>query len=78
MLRRLRPERFAAGRASALRDIVARLNHESLAVWREMLSFAAGGDLHDADGVNERASAWAGRVNTFDMMVEQELAELKD
>jgi anaerobic magnesium-protoporphyrin IX monomethyl ester cyclase len=77
LLRRFRPERLAAGKARALRDIVVRFNHESLGIWREMLSFASGGDIHNADRVNERASAWAGRVNAFDMMLEEELSELR-
>jgi hypothetical protein len=73
LLRRFQPERFVADKARALKDIAARLNHESLAVWREMLSLAASGDLYDADHVNERAAAWAGRVNACDMLVEEEL-----
>lgn len=76
--RRFRPEQFAAARALALRDIVARLNRESLAVWREMLSFAADGNIRDADCVNERASTWAGRINAFDMSVEEELSRLRE
>jgi hypothetical protein len=75
LLCRLQPERFTADKARTLKDIAARLNHESLTVWREMLSFAASGDLYDADRVNERAAAWAGRVNTFDMRVGEELSE---
>ena len=75
LLCRFQPERFTADKARTLKDIAARLNHESLAVWREMLSFAASGDLYDADRVNERAAAWAGRVNTFDMRVGEELSE---
>ena len=55
---------------------VARLNRESLAVWREMLSFAASGDIHDIERVNEHAAAWARRVNALDMTVEEELAIL--
>jgi hypothetical protein len=53
------------------------LNHESLAVWREMLSFADGSDLYDADRVNGYAAAWASRVNTFDMTVGEELTLAK-
>jgi len=77
LLRRFWPERFAGDKARALRNIVARLNRESLAVWREMLSFADGSDLYDADRVNEYAAAWASRVNTFDMTVGEELTLAK-
>ena len=73
LLGRFGPERLAASRARALRAAVTHLNRESLALWREMLSFAAGGDLYDAGQVNERAAAWAGRANALDMMVEEEL-----
>jgi anaerobic magnesium-protoporphyrin IX monomethyl ester cyclase len=66
--RRFRPERFAASKALTLKDIAARLNYESLAIWREMLSFVGGSDIYDAGRVNEHASAWASRVNAFDLI----------
>ena len=71
LMRRLRPEACWVDNARALREIVVALNRESLAIWREMFSFARDDDLHDADRVNQRASTWAGRVNAFDMMVEK-------
>jgi anaerobic magnesium-protoporphyrin IX monomethyl ester cyclase len=71
--RRFRPDRFAASKALTLKDITTRLNRESLAVWREMLSFAGEGDLYDAGRVNEQASGWASRVNAFDLTIEEEL-----
>lgn len=67
--RRFRPEQFATHKALTLKDIAARLNYESLAIWREMLSFVGEGDLHNAGRVNEHASAWASRVNAFDLIV---------
>ena len=76
LLRRFRPERHSVDRARALRETVVRLNNESLGVWREMLSFARGGDLRDAARVNERASVWAGRVNAADMVIGEQLSNL--
>jgi anaerobic magnesium-protoporphyrin IX monomethyl ester cyclase len=84
--RRFRPKQFAADKSGALRDIVTRVNHESLAIWQEMLSFAASnsaasgppasGHLYDADCINERVSAWASRINHFDMIVREGLGRL--
>jgi hypothetical protein len=74
--RRFWPDRFAPSKVETLRSAVLHLNRESLAIWQEMLSFAVTGDLHDADHVNERASAWAGRVNALCMMVEEELSQV--
>jgi hypothetical protein len=53
---------------------VAHLNSESLAIWQEMLSFVAAGDLYDAARVNEQVAVWAGRVNAVDVAVETGLA----
>jgi anaerobic magnesium-protoporphyrin IX monomethyl ester cyclase len=77
LLRRFRPERFAASKARALRDTVSRLNRESLAIWREMVSLAADGDLHDADRINECASAWAGCVRALDLMVKEGCSDIQ-
>jgi radical SAM superfamily enzyme YgiQ (UPF0313 family) len=77
LLRRFGPQQLAAHGARTLRDVVTHLNRESLALWREMLSFAAGSDLYDAVRVNERAAAWAGQVTALDMAVEEKLARLR-
>jgi hypothetical protein len=74
--RRFRPGQFAASKILTLKSIAARLNHESLTIWREMLSFVGGGDLHNAGRVNEHASAWAGRLNAFDLIVYDVLRRL--
>ncbi len=74
--RRFRPKQYSTDRSRALRDIVAHLNHDSLAIWREMLSLAGSGRLNDASSVNERASVWARRVNTLDMIVQEGLCRL--
>ena len=72
-----RPDRVTPTPASAeirppdvtqLRAVVARLNSGSLDVWADMLDFAANADIRDADAVNERAAAWAGRVAAMDLM----------
>jgi len=74
--RRFRPEQYAADKANALRDIVARLNHETLVIWDEMSSFAGSGHLYDAGCVNERACAWTSRTNAFDMSIQEDLSML--
>jgi anaerobic magnesium-protoporphyrin IX monomethyl ester cyclase len=66
--RRFHAEQVTTGEALTLKDIGARLNRESLAIWREMLSFAGEGDLYDADRVNVYASAWASRIHAFDLI----------
>jgi anaerobic magnesium-protoporphyrin IX monomethyl ester cyclase len=71
--RRFHAEWVTTGEGLTLKDIATRLNRESLAVWREMLSFAAEGDLYDAGRVNEHASAWASRVHACDLIIEEEL-----
>lgn len=76
LLRRFRPAGLAEGGSKALKDTVAYLNRESLAIWKEMLSFATSGDIHDVGRVNERAAAWAGQVNGLDMVVKEKLATL--
>jgi len=77
LLRRFQPKRRLAGRARRLRESATRLNRESLAIWQEMLSFVAAGDLYDAKQVNEQVAAWAGRVNALDLAVETDLARRK-
>jgi anaerobic magnesium-protoporphyrin IX monomethyl ester cyclase len=66
--RRFHAEWVTTGEALTLKDFAARLNRESLAVWREMLSFAGEGDLYDAGHVNEHASAWASRIRACDLI----------
>jgi hypothetical protein len=70
---RFRPQQLAADQARALRECVARLNRESLTVWKEMLASVGGGDNYDAGRVNACAATWAVRINTFDMRVAEEL-----
>jgi hypothetical protein len=76
LLRRFRPADLTEDEKRALKGTVVHLNRESLAIWREMLSFATSGDIHDVGRVNERAAAWAGRVNGLDMVVKEKLATL--
>ena len=61
--RRFQPEQFDADRARQLKAVVARVNGESVDVWQEMLTFASEGDIYNAELVNERAAAWAARIN---------------
>jgi anaerobic magnesium-protoporphyrin IX monomethyl ester cyclase len=61
--RRFQPAQFDPDRAQQFKAAVARVNAESLDVWRDMLTFADAGDIYSADLVNERAADWAGRIN---------------
>ncbi len=61
--RRFHPLQCDQDRARQLKATVARVNAESLDVWRDMLAFADAGDIYNADLVNERATGWAARVN---------------
>ncbi len=63
--RRFRPDQSAAGKASRLKAIAASVNAQSLHVWQEMLAFAEEGDIYDAEQVNERAGAWANRIQAI-------------
>lgn len=60
---RFQPSTTDAERARELKSQATKLNGESLAVWREMLAFARDADTHDANRVNEKASAWVARIN---------------
>ncbi len=73
LLRRHFERESDADEASRLKAVAARVNSESLGVWQDMLQFARGGDIYDADQVNERASAWAGLVNVVCAQVQGEL-----
>lgn len=60
--------------AEELRQIVARVNNHSLGVLEEMLDLVLHENIYDANLINDQASAWASRVNLFDV---QALAELE-
>ncbi len=62
----------------ALRDIVARVNNHSLAIFEEMFDFTLHGDIRDPALVNDRAAAWASRINLFDLEVAAELEEWRE
>jgi anaerobic magnesium-protoporphyrin IX monomethyl ester cyclase len=61
--RRFQPAQFDVDRAQRLKADVARVNAESLDVWRDMLAFAGESDIYNAEFVNERAAEWAARIN---------------
>ncbi len=48
----------AAHQRTVLRSLVLRLNHETLALWREMLEFVSTGTLR-SDDVNRKAALWS-------------------
>ena len=56
LAQRFQPSAADAERARELKSIAAKMNGESLAVWREMLEFVRDADIHDTNGVNEKAS----------------------
>jgi hypothetical protein len=62
----------------ALRDIVARVNNHSLSIFEEMLDFTLHEDIHNPTLVNDRAAAWASRINLFDLAVEGELWDWRE
>jgi radical SAM superfamily enzyme YgiQ (UPF0313 family) len=67
--------RSAGPAPNVLRNTVSVLNRQTLAVWGEMLAFAASRDCRLAHSVNERAARWAMRLRTVD---EEALAALTD
>jgi anaerobic magnesium-protoporphyrin IX monomethyl ester cyclase len=73
LLRRRFESQPGAGEASGLKAMAARVNSESLGVWQDMLQCARGGEIYDADQINERAAAWAGRINSVCAQVQGEL-----
>ncbi len=73
--RRFRPAQFELAKARKLKAIAARVNAQSLQVWREMLAFAGEGDIYDADRVNEHACAWASRIHSLCMRAEEDLTQ---
>jgi len=75
MYKYLRREQADPTLGARLRDIVARVNNDSLAVLEEMLEFTQRENIYDANLVNDQAAAWASRVNLFDMHMQAELAD---
>jgi anaerobic magnesium-protoporphyrin IX monomethyl ester cyclase len=69
----LHANRYDPALGEALRDIVARVNKHSLAIFEEMFDFTLHEDIHDPALVNDQAAAWASRINLFDLEVEAEL-----
>jgi len=65
LTRRFCPSSSDADRARELKEIAMGVNGEELNVWQEMLAFADDGDIYDANQVNKRAGAWAGRINAM-------------
>jgi hypothetical protein len=69
----LHADRYDPALGEALRDIVARVNNHSLAIFEEMFDFTLHENIHDPTLVNDQAAAWASRINLFDLQVEAEL-----
>jgi len=73
MLRYLYPQRYDPAVETQLRDLVRRINHDSLTIFQEMFDFVLTADIYDAALVNRRAVDWATRINTADMELGAEL-----
>ncbi|NLF02005.1 MAG: B12-binding domain-containing radical SAM protein [Anaerolineales bacterium] len=73
--RHLHAARYDPALGEALRQIVARVNTHSLAMFEEMFAFAQHGDIADTAVVNKHAAAWATQINVFDLETEAELAD---
>jgi radical SAM superfamily enzyme YgiQ (UPF0313 family) len=73
--RYLHADRYDPALGETLRQIVARANNQSLAMFEEMFAFVLDGQIQDTAQVNERAAAWASRINLFDLEAEAELAD---
>ncbi len=72
--------RFLAGAhgdpalGARLRNLVARVNNDSLSTLEEMLDYALHENIYDARRVNDQVAVWASRVNLFDLQIQQELS----
>jgi len=75
MYKHLHRRQADAALSHRLRDIVARVNNDSLAMLEEMLDFTLHENIYDAALVNDQAAAWASRVNLFDLHAQAELAD---
>jgi anaerobic magnesium-protoporphyrin IX monomethyl ester cyclase len=73
MYKHLHADRYDPALGERLRDIVARVNNHSLSILEEMFTFTLQGNIHDPAVVNDCATAWASRVNLFDLEMEPEL-----
>ncbi len=62
----------------ALRDIVARVNNHSLTMFEEMFDFTLHEDIRNPALVNDQATAWASRINLFDLEVKAELEDWRE
>lgn len=74
-LQRDHPDRASSDR---LRDIVKRLNRDSLGILEEMFDYVLHEDIYDANRVNDQAAAWATRINMFDLRLSSKLAEWRE
>ncbi len=71
--RHMHSDRYDPALGEALRQIVARLNNHSLALFEEMFDFTLHENIRDPALVNDAAAAWAARIGAFDLQVEAEL-----
>jgi anaerobic magnesium-protoporphyrin IX monomethyl ester cyclase len=70
----LHANRYDPRLGQVLQDIVARVNNHSLSIFEAMFDFTLHEDIRDPVLVNDRAAAWASRINLFDLDVEAELS----
>ncbi len=75
MYQYVRRERADPRLATRLREIVARVNQDSLNILQEMFDFARQENIYDASRVNAQVTAWASRANILDVTVQADLEE---
>jgi radical SAM superfamily enzyme YgiQ (UPF0313 family) len=78
MVKYLHAGRYDPALGEALRDLVARVNNHSLAIFEEMFDFTLHEDIRNSALVNAQAATWASRINLFDMEVEAELQNWRE
>ncbi len=71
-------DRTESALANRLREIVARVNNDSLRTMDEMLEYVLGEDIYDVEKVNAQVAGWATRVNEFDLLTQGELASWRN
>jgi anaerobic magnesium-protoporphyrin IX monomethyl ester cyclase len=74
----LHADRYDPALGEALRDIVARVNNHSLAIFEEMFDFTLHEDIRNPTLVNDQATTWASRINLFDLEVGAELEDWRE
>jgi anaerobic magnesium-protoporphyrin IX monomethyl ester cyclase len=75
ILKYLSKERSDQAPSERLREIVARVNGDSLAMLEEMFDYTLHENIYDVNRIGDQVAEWATRINLFDLTIS---AELKD